>query len=352
MSVGMVPLPVTPVKAPSPNSCPSPPKPFACHTSAKSLKLSTPLGAATTHREVVPGCANSFTHISFADPHPLNSVVSYRCKNRGGRGSKLPELSFSSNGNADLPIGALASKSSDIPFCSNLPNSPEDSYSQKLAAQNSGFVILKPKGGLSTCDETSHLYRSVPEHCATHLGLHQRHAPRQIRFVLHGPLAVRRTIAHRPGRHRHHPRHRIRAHPRSRNSAGPFHCFQKDSAQSPPRLEIAGGTIQERRIGCQLPQHASADADSLRRILENRSRVLRDAAGPGDHAEESRRRVAHRRSRSSPFTADGAIQRPNRGSRLTKDSPEAAYRRLDVECGKGRRCFPFSEAFRFRCGRA
>src|SRR5882724_7890790 len=311
MSVGMVPLPVTPVKAPSPNSCPSPPKPFACHTSAKSLKLSTPPGAATTHREVVPGCANSFTHISFADPHPLNSVVSYRCKNRGGRGSKLPELSFSSNGSADLPIGALASKSSDIPFCSNLPNSPEDSYSQKLAAQNSGFVILKPKGGLSTCDETSHLYRSVPEHCATHLGLHQRHAPRQIRFVLHGPLAVRRTIAHRPGRHRHHSCHRICAHPRSRNSAGAFHRIQENGAQPSPRLESAYWPIQKRRAGRQLPQHASVDTDSLRRPLENHPGVHRDASRLGGHAEKGGRRFAHRRSGSSSFADDGTVQHPN-----------------------------------------
>src|SRR5216684_129114 len=35
MSGGMVPLPVLPVKAPSPNCCPSPSKPFICHTSAK-----------------------------------------------------------------------------------------------------------------------------------------------------------------------------------------------------------------------------------------------------------------------------------------------------------------------------
>jgi hypothetical protein len=31
--------------------------------------------------------ANSFTLISFADPHPLNSVVSYRYKNMGGEGA-------------------------------------------------------------------------------------------------------------------------------------------------------------------------------------------------------------------------------------------------------------------------
>jgi len=39
--------------------------------------------------------------------------------------------------------------------------------------------------------------------------------------------------------------------------------------------------IQKRRAGRQFPQHASADEDSLRRALENRSRIHRDAAGPG-----------------------------------------------------------------------
>jgi hypothetical protein len=173
MSGGMVPPSVPPVKASSPNYCPSPSKPFACHTSWKSLKFSTSSDAATTYREFVPSCANSFTHISFADPHPLNSVVSYRYKNSGawvsvvksaahldsildransfalnsfadphplnpygsilykdgGReGPPLVGISSSSNGNADLPIGALASKSSDISSSSsNFPNSPEDS---------------------------------------------------------------------------------------------------------------------------------------------------------------------------------------------------------------------------------
>src|SRR5258708_17399924 len=41
MSGGMVPLPVLPVKAPSPNCCPSPSKPFACHTSGKLAKSAT-----------------------------------------------------------------------------------------------------------------------------------------------------------------------------------------------------------------------------------------------------------------------------------------------------------------------
>ena len=80
----MVRLPASPVKAPSPNYCPSHSKPFACRTSGKSLKFSASMDAATTNRESAIRRANSFAHISFADPHPLNSAISYRYKNRGG----------------------------------------------------------------------------------------------------------------------------------------------------------------------------------------------------------------------------------------------------------------------------
>jgi len=58
----------------------------------------------------------------------------------------------------------------DISFSSHLPNSVEDSSYQKLAAQKSGFVILKLKGDLSTRDQTSHLHRSISEYRAARLG--------------------------------------------------------------------------------------------------------------------------------------------------------------------------------------
>jgi hypothetical protein len=83
----MVPLPVLPVKAPFPNSCPSASKPFACHTSGKSLKSSPSSDAIATHFNSTYCFAKSFALISFTDPHFLNSVVSYRCKNSGGRAS-------------------------------------------------------------------------------------------------------------------------------------------------------------------------------------------------------------------------------------------------------------------------
>src|SRR5260370_34908534 len=87
MPGGMVPVPVPPVRAPSLNSCTSPSKPFACHTSEESLKSSTSPDATATHLDSILSCANSFTLISFADPHPLNSVLSYRYENIGGASS-------------------------------------------------------------------------------------------------------------------------------------------------------------------------------------------------------------------------------------------------------------------------
>src|SRR6266478_6100737 len=61
MSVGMVPLPAPPVRAPSANSCPSTTKPFACHTSEKSLKSSTSSDAAffCRHPPSKPLCVTS-----------------------------------------------------------------------------------------------------------------------------------------------------------------------------------------------------------------------------------------------------------------------------------------------------
>src|SRR5713101_7284884 len=102
----------------------------------------------------------------------------------GGGGSLLPAISYSSN----------------------FPNSPEDSSCQNLAAQKSGFVILNLKGDLSTRDETSHLHRSIPEHRAARVGLHQRPLARQIRFVVYRALPMRRTVANRKSGRRDYPR--------------------------------------------------------------------------------------------------------------------------------------------------
>ncbi len=158
MSGGMVPLPDPPVKAPSPNCCPSPSKPFACHTSGKSLESSPSSDAIATDFDSVPGCSNSFIVISFADPHPLNSVVSYRYKNSGGRASSdAPAAHFdpivgSTNSFPHTlladphPLNPLVShfykiigggevSLSHISSFSNPPNSQKDSSYQKLAAR-------------------------------------------------------------------------------------------------------------------------------------------------------------------------------------------------------------------------
>src|SRR5882762_9112921 len=75
MSVGMVPLPVLPVKAPSPNCCPSPSKPFACHSYGKSLESSASSKTTAIHFDSLLGCANSFA---------LNPL-----QNHGGEGGSL-----------------------------------------------------------------------------------------------------------------------------------------------------------------------------------------------------------------------------------------------------------------------
>ncbi len=160
----MVSLPVPPVKAPSPNSCSPASKPFPCHTFTRSSKSSTLSSATATPFDSIFGVAKPFALISFADPRPLNSVVSYRYKKSGeravsshetvvqldcifdcansfalnsfadphplnlygsifykkvgGRGGTLSGVSFAFTGNADLPIGVLVSKS---PIFHSLP---------------------------------------------------------------------------------------------------------------------------------------------------------------------------------------------------------------------------------------
>src|SRR6266853_1177033 len=86
MSVGMAPMPVPPVKAPFPNSCPPASKPFPCHTFTRSSKSSTLSSATATAFDSTLGVANPFALMSFADPHPLNLYGSSFYKKVGGRG--------------------------------------------------------------------------------------------------------------------------------------------------------------------------------------------------------------------------------------------------------------------------
>jgi hypothetical protein len=82
----MVAQPVSPVKAPLSNFPASTSNPCGCHTSGKSFDFPAPSDAVATPSRSAHSCLNSFAVISFADPHPLNSVISYRYKNVGGRG--------------------------------------------------------------------------------------------------------------------------------------------------------------------------------------------------------------------------------------------------------------------------
>jgi hypothetical protein len=123
MSGGMVPLPVPPVKAPFPNCCVSPSKPFACHTSEKSLRSSTLSNATETHFDSTYCFAKSFALISFTDPHFLNSVVSYRCKNSGGRASayrSTTRLDSSPHSANSFALNAFADPHPLNPFVSHL----------------------------------------------------------------------------------------------------------------------------------------------------------------------------------------------------------------------------------------
>src|SRR5260370_36209604 len=153
---GMVPLPVPPVKAPSPNCCPSPSKPFACYTSGKSLESSTLSNATETQFDSAYCFAKSFALISFTDPHFLNSVVSYRCKNNGGRAAayrSTTRVDSSPDSTNSFALNAFADPHPLNPFVSNLykniggggtalptisipsnsPNPPHDSSQQKRA---------------------------------------------------------------------------------------------------------------------------------------------------------------------------------------------------------------------------
>src|SRR5713226_1445617 len=79
MLVGMVPLPVPPVKAPSPNFCPSPFKLFACHTSGQSFKSPTLSDAAApaTPLDLITNCANSFGIHTSSKTHKIPLVNSF-----------------------------------------------------------------------------------------------------------------------------------------------------------------------------------------------------------------------------------------------------------------------------------
>src|SRR5712664_1007300 len=82
MLVGMVPLPVLPARAPSPNLFPSSSKPFVCHTSKEPLKFSKLSNANTpaTPFDSIIGYANSFgiqtsTHApEFSTVNPFESA--------------------------------------------------------------------------------------------------------------------------------------------------------------------------------------------------------------------------------------------------------------------------------------
>lgn len=155
MSGGMVPLPVPPVRAPSSNSCPPPPKPFTCHTFARSSEPSTLLNASETQLDPTCGFTKPFYFISFADPPTIKFRRIISLQKRRGEGCHVCHNSRSgTNAFAGHPLffsitygnlilqpfcfdglscnGGWAPSRPDLSFSSNFPNSAEDSYCQKL----------------------------------------------------------------------------------------------------------------------------------------------------------------------------------------------------------------------------
>ena len=114
--MGMVAPPVPPVKAPSSKSCSSLTKPFPFRSFGKSNATSILLDFAADR-------ANSFTLISLTDPHPLNSVVSYRYKNSGGRassGATTTHPDFIADSSNSFPLNLFADLHSLNPVVSIL----------------------------------------------------------------------------------------------------------------------------------------------------------------------------------------------------------------------------------------
>lgn len=124
---GMVPLPVLPVKAPSSNFQLRTSNACICHTSRNSLKSSTSWNAISTHFDVTLRPAKSFTLISFADPHPLNPVVSYRYKNIGGTGVSTDKIVA----HTDFIFGSVNSFALNL-FADPHPLTPYGSISYKI----------------------------------------------------------------------------------------------------------------------------------------------------------------------------------------------------------------------------
>src|SRR6266576_157201 len=140
-------------------------------------------------------CANFFTIISFTDPHPLNSVVSYRYKNSGGWGSSIAAgiHHHSAAGRSNCfplntvcrppnPYGSIFYKNTRMRGVANRPIfHPLPTFrirrtipsARRLPLGKTCFVILELKRELSNRDQTSRLHRSILEHRAARLGLHQ-----------------------------------------------------------------------------------------------------------------------------------------------------------------------------------
>src|SRR5580704_6532514 len=92
-----------------------------------------------------------------------------------------------------------------------------------LALSKMRSAILKLPRKNRKLGKTPHLDRSISEHGAIGMGLHERSLTRQVRPFFHRAVAVRRSAAQRIGGYCDHSGHRVSAHQRSGDLAGHGH---------------------------------------------------------------------------------------------------------------------------------
>src|SRR5580704_4873254 len=136
------------------------------------------------------------------------------------------------------------------------------------------LLYLDEIAGIWKRAKTSHIDCAVPKHGTAGVGLYERAACREVRFVLYRAIAMRGSDAHRRCRHRYHSRDRISAHPGLGCFARPGDRLSEPRAKPADSLAKAHRTRARHIAGQQFAQHASTDANYGRPTLGDRSRVF------------------------------------------------------------------------------
>src|SRR6266403_1959138 len=133
-------------------------------------------------------------------------------------------------------MGGRGQQITDISFSSDLPNSAKDSSYQKLAAQESGFVILKLK---AACRPVTKLRISIVQYLNT--------APLVWGFT-NGPLRGKYDLSFTV----------------PSQCAEQGHCLEETGAQPADHCQEAHRTGEDLCAGRQFAQHADADTHPVR----------------------------------------------------------------------------------------